>query len=223
MNAPSSERRRKLLFGIFWSLLPYFRSRRIRYVYRRFPWTVQTRILDIGGNTYFWELAKDLGLPSPQVTVVNLYPAPDSLPANITWVVADGTNLPFRDRAFDIAFSNSVIEHLGNRASQRKMAQEIERVADRYFVQTPNKWFPLEPHYITPFIHWAPPALRVRLARNFTVWGLITRPTADACRNMVNEIQLLGPDEMRELFPKAHIVVEHFCGLPKSILALGAR
>jgi hypothetical protein len=216
----STSGRLRLLFGIFGTLRPHFCGRRIKYAYSRLPWTAESRILDIGGDTFFWNLAARLGLPAPRVTIVNLYSCPGAVPSNVNWIVADGTKLPFPDRSFDIAFSNSVIEHLGSWAAQEKMAAEIARVADHYFVQTPNKWFPIEPHYLTPFIHWLPPATRVRLTRNFTLWGWITRPSPEYCQLKVDEIQLLSRDEMRELFPKAHIVLERFCGIPKSILAL---
>ncbi|MGB3509688.1 MAG: methyltransferase domain-containing protein [Microcoleaceae cyanobacterium] len=68
------------------------------------------------------ELAKNLGLPSPQVTIVNLYSSQVNVPENITWVVGNGKKLPFENMAFDLAFRNSVIEHLYDWESQLEFA-----------------------------------------------------------------------------------------------------
>ena len=74
---------------------------------------------------------------------------------NVTVQRADGTQLPFADGSFPIVFSNSVIEHVP-KGLQPAFAREIRRVGDRYFVQTPNRWFPIEPHYQMPFVHFLP-------------------------------------------------------------------
>jgi hypothetical protein len=179
-----------------------------------------TRLLDVGGDLFFWDLADEMGLPVPQITIVNIYRCEHKCPSNIEWVVADGTNLPFANRSFDIVFSNSVIEHLGSSPAQVKMAQEIRRISPQYFVQTPNRQFPVEPHFLTPFVHWLPLRLQRKILRNFTVRGLITRPTQMDCDKMLDELCLLGTEEVRELFPASEIVIERFCGIPKSIIAI---
>ena len=71
-------------------------------------------------------------------------------------MAGDGRALPFRDEAFDVVFSNSVIEHVGDAASQRRFAREVARVGRAYWVQTPNRWFPVEQHLLTPLVHWLP-------------------------------------------------------------------
>jgi hypothetical protein len=177
-------------------------------------------VLDLGGNLFFWKLARELGRPQPFVTIVNLYPASEVLPDKIEWIVADGTELPFADRSFDVVFCNSVIEHLGTWQAQKKFAEEIYRVSSRHFVQCPHKYFPVEPHLITPFVHWVPRRLRIRLLRNFTVWGWMTRPRHEDCRKMIEELQLLGNSEMRRLFPESQIQVERLLGIPKSLIAI---
>ena len=65
--------------------------------------------------------------------------------------VGDAVDMPgISDGAFDVVFSNSVIEHVETYENQRRMAAEIRRVGRRYFVQTPNRHFPLEPHFLVP-------------------------------------------------------------------------
>src|SRR4051812_32661863 len=79
----------------------------------------------------------------------------------VTTVRADGRELPFADRAFELGFSNAVVEHVGGgRAGQRQFVGELCRVAERVFVTTPNRWFPLDPHTLLPFAHWLPPGPR---------------------------------------------------------------
>ena len=81
------------------------------------------------------------------------------------WISRDATNLhEFGDASFDIAFSNSVIEHLSTFENQARMAAEVRRVARAYWVQTPNFWFPIEPHFLVPAWHWLPGWLMAVLA-----------------------------------------------------------
>ena len=180
-----------------------------------------TTVLDVGGSLFFWELARKLGFPVPKVTVINLEPPPKNLPTKIQWEVGDGTQLAFNDYTFDIAFSNSVIEHVGDKEMQRTFAREVQRAGKQYFVQTPNHYFPVEPHLITPFIHWLPKSLQKRLIRRFTIWGLVTHPSQEECERFLKEVRLLTRREMKEFFPSGEIIVERFLGLPKSIIAIG--
>lgn len=182
--------------------------------------TSSTKLLDIGGNLFIWELAAREGLPLPKLTIVNLYKTKSFLPDYVSWIVADGKKLPFDNFEFDIAFCNSVIEHLSDFKSQIEFANEVIRVAPNYFVQTPNKGFIVDPHFITPFVHWLPKDAQRRLVRNFTVWGLIGRPTPKYCERFVAELRLLRIDEMSKLFPGSSIETENVFGFPKSLIAI---
>jgi hypothetical protein len=179
----------------------------------RFGITAETIILDAGGDPFNWSLMPDL----PELVFLNLYGAKWT---KIGWVIGDVRYLPFKNGSFEIVFSNSVIEHLGTLNNQELFASECRRVGCHYYVQTPNKFFPIEPHLITPFIHWLPEWLQLRLMRNFTVWGLITRPKRQDCENLLNEIRLLNKQEFQNLFPDAEIVLERFLGITKSFIAM---
>ena len=71
----------------------------------------------------------------------------------------DGVDFPFEDGAFDVCWSNAVVEHVGNRERQAKFLKEIARVAKRSFVTTPNRFFPIEVHTRTPFLHYLPDSI----------------------------------------------------------------
>jgi len=102
-----------------------------------------------------------------EITAVDLQRWPsDPQHPNVRFVQGNGCALPFSDRAFDIAFSNSVIEHMCAR-DQERFAAELRRVADRYYVQTPNSFFWLEPHYQLPLFQFLPLAVQRFLVPRF--------------------------------------------------------
>ncbi len=132
--------------------------------------------------------------------------------SNVTVVQGDGTRLPFGDREFDVAFSNSVIEHVP-RALQPAFAAEVRRVSSRYYVQTPNRYFPIEPHYQLPLFQFLPESARRWLnARLSLGW----QP-----KGRWEEITLLGASDLERLFPDAEIHRERVLGLTKSLIAVG--
>lgn len=206
--------------SIYETFQQHFRPGRLRLFYSSFQVTRRTRVLDLGGSVYFWELAKNENLPVPQVTVLNIHPGPSGLPSQINWLVGDARETSLKNLSFDIVFSNSLIEHLGNLESQTKCANEVRRLAPSYFIQTPSKWFFMEPHFLTPFTHWLPNPVRRRLGPRATLWGWRTRATRPEYEARLEEIRLLDIGEMRELFPDARVVGERWMGTVKSIVAI---
>lgn len=198
-----------------------FRVERMRRFEREFRVTGRTRILDIGGTPLNWSLLTC----RPQVTILNLPRAQETLGRpNLSFVAGDGCRLPFAAGSFDIAFANSVIEHVGGAAAQQAFAREVARVAPRYYVQTPNRSFPVEQHLLTPFLHYLPGSWQRAIAPRFTVWALIVRPSPDRrdyyLHHILDEVRLLDAASMRALFPGAAIATERFLGLPKSVIAI---
>ena len=193
----------------------YFRRRRFRRFWNAFQLTPRSRVLDVGGYEYYWSFFDRL----PSVTIVNLE-APASRSGRFEWVIADAGRLPFRDGAFDVAFSNSVIEHISAPADRAAFASEIVRVGRRYYVQTPSRWFPVEPHLMTPFIHYLPRGVQRKLLRNFTVWGVLVRPTPEGCDAFLRDIRLMTAPELGQLFPAAEIWRERALGMVKSLIAV---
>ena len=127
--------------------------------------------------------------------------------------------MKFPDDYYDIAFSNSTIEHVGTYENQKIFASEIKRVGKGFFLQTPAREFFVEPHYLTLFIHWLPISIQRRLLRNFSIWGILARPDDQLIQKNLSEIRLLNKREFCELFHDCNIVREKFLFFTKSYIA----
>lgn len=200
--------------------LRHFRSQRLRLFERTFAISERTRILDVGGSPEIWSFSN----LKPQLTILNMPSALATPSEHRNLVGADGRMLPFSDGAFDIVFSNSVIEHVGNREDQRLFAREVSRVGKNYWIQTPNRQFPFEHHVMLPAIHFLPKRWQGVVVSRFTGWEHVVHPTADERRNylhhFLHELNLLDAADMEALFPEANVIKERFLGIPKSLIAV---
>jgi predicted SAM-dependent methyltransferase len=204
------------------SLGAKFRTKRLKkfedLFFKNFPKDQPLTILDVGGTDYFWKGSKVLALPNVKIILLNLHKEETDHP-NLESRIGDATQMKeFENQSFDLVFSNSVIEHLYTFENQRKMAEEIRRVGKKYFIQTPNKYFPVEAHYALPFGQYLPKKLLFFLLTK-TKASRFQRWTSQAARQYIDEIRLLNEKEMKELFPKCTILKENVLGLTKSITA----
>jgi len=192
-----------------------FRTGRMKRFVERFAITGETTVLDLGGGAFNWTL-----LPvRPKVTILDVYDHGNKAEW-ATYVVGDGCHTDFPSAAFDVVFSNSVIEHVGGIERQRQFAAECMRCGRGYFVQTPNKWFPVDTHTLMPFAHWLPQkAFRklIRFSPRFVFFKTDPGDLAD-----FSNMRLLGARDLKELFPGAEIIKERFCGMTKSLIAVSA-
>ena len=179
----------------------------------RFKITDRTTILDIGGGAFNWVL-----LPvRPRLTILNVYETADKTDW-ATYIVGDGCSTGLPSSGFDVVFSNSVIEHVGGIEKQRQFADECRRCGRGYFVQTPNKWFPVDTHTLMPFAHWLPRRIfnkLIPIAPRF----ILSRPAPGDIEDFSN-MRLLSKRDLQELFPEAEIIQERFFGITKSLIAV---
>lgn len=190
-----------MLPGLLNTVSQRLRRARMRQFVELLGVTEHTRVLDVGGTPDIWMLAP------VRPSVVFLNESREEAPATVH---GDGCWLPFRDGAFDIVFSNSVIEHVGDAARQHAFAAEAARVGKGYWVQTPNRRFPVEVHLHTPFIHWLPRSWQHALVPHIAVWRWIVRTSPDRrdfyLRHYLETIRLLDAGQMQALFPDSHIL-----------------
>ncbi|MEH1869261.1 MAG: methyltransferase domain-containing protein [Nostoc sp.] len=212
-NLPNSwaSKLRKKRFSLFTSILDSLPS--------------SIKILDVGGTVSFWE---NLGFFNEQIkdveiTLLNLkFTQTSSTHPKIKEVIGNATNMVnFQSNEFDIVFSNSVIEHVGDYDMQNQMATEIRRVGKRYFVQTPNLFFPIEPHFVFPLFQFMPINFRVWLLTNFALGWYDKVADKQQAKSIATSIKLLRRRQFLNMFPEAQLYEEKFFGLTKSFIVYG--
>ena len=204
-----------------------FRRRRIELLNDLIRMTLvsktKCKIIDIGGTFGFWSTWSHLiNWNQVSITCVNLNPGHMAEgESRATMIQGNACNLDqIADNQYDIAFSNSVIEHVGMWSDMKEMATEVRRVARRYLVQTPYYWFPIEPHARTPLLHWLPEPVAYRIVMNFKCGFWTKAQTVDDAVSTVQSARLLDRRQFQALFPDAEIRSERFVGLTKSLIAV---
>jgi SAM-dependent methyltransferase len=178
------------------------------------------RILDVGGTVVFWERAGYAGHDGIEIVLLNLTEQESPYP-NITATIGDATDLSrYADEVFDVVVSNSVIEHLPTPALQARMASEVRRVAKRVYLQTPNRYFPLEPHFLFPFFGVLPMRVRALLLQHMDLGWFKRRPDAQEALAEVRSVRLMTGSELRRLFPTARLERERILFVTKSFIVL---
>jgi SAM-dependent methyltransferase len=198
-----------------------FRPGRIKVLKAMLPQIANpnARILDLGGTARWWA---DVHAPSRHITIVNLDRRLENevLAAGYEFVCADACKLPFADGQFDLVVSNSVIEHVGDASRQALFAAEMRRCGRAVYMQTPSRWFPVEPHLITLGLHWLPVPMQRRLIRWLSVWGWVAKPSQAQVDEFIGSTRLLDGREVRQFFPDCELVNERLLGLTKSFVAV---
>jgi len=178
------------------------------------------RVLDVGGEAIYWRALEGVWSGrNLNITLLNTGIQND-VESRFAHVCGDARDMKqFADNSFDVVHSNSVIEHVGMWSDMKRMALEVRRLAPLYFVQTPNYWFPLEPHFRLLFIHWLPRPCRRRIVM-WRACGFYPRAgNVDEANTVVCDASLLDEPSMRSLFPDARIIRERVGPLTKSFIA----
>ena len=181
------------------------------------------RILDVGGTLTFWETCGFVGAQNCEITLLNLnkFEIPHKY-KYIKSIQGNGTDMrDYKDKEFDLVVSDSVIKHVGDYENQKKMAKEIQRVGKRYFVQTPNFFFPIEPHFLFPFFQFLPLSVKTLLLTHFSLGG--RQPTKDPEKSEVSAkyTRMLKKREVKQLFPEGVILKEKLYGMTNSFIVVG--
>ncbi|MFF3160451.1 class I SAM-dependent methyltransferase [Streptomyces sp. NPDC003273] len=190
---------------------------------RCFPGIEGMRVVDLGGTAEMWLRAP---VRAKHVHLINLEEHPAELPDWITAEVADVTDPAVAAElagagGYDLVFSNSTIEHVGGHSQRRKFVAAVERLAPLHWIQTPYRYFPVEPHFVAPGFQFLPLGARARLVRH---WPLVhSRPdNPESAMDAVINIELLTRTEMRYLFPGSVLLSERMLGATKSLIAVRA-
>jgi hypothetical protein len=195
------------------------RALRFEELLRRFPNLEDMRVVDLGGTPDFWRAAP---IRPKHVTTVNL---DNNYRADESWldhVVADACELASLEAcpgSYDLAISNSLIEHVGGYQRRRNLARVVMAAASSYWVQTPNRYFPIEPHYVAPGFQFLPTGARAAAVQHWPLARDRVLTRADALAHVLS-IDLIGPTELQYLFPDSRIWHERIAGLSKSIVAI---
>ena len=187
------------------------RTRKLKLLLQLLGTGEQGSLLDVGGGQGLLEECLPLYRAFRKVVLVNLAVPRVNCEGHdgIRGVIGDGCSLPFRDRAFDWVFSNAVIEHVGDWKKQRQFADEIRRVASKgYFVATPNKWFPIDPHTLLPLYQFIPRGLQRKVVGY-----------SPGFMREYEEINLLSRGQVQSLFPESVVTETGVPVFPNSIIS----
>ena len=205
-----------------YSYAHHFRMKRMRVFEEWFSAcflnSQRIHILDLGGRPEYWNSLHFSQMDKSEITILNVEETKcTDKTGNFHFVIGDATNLSiYCDNSFDLCFSNSVIEHVGNNRMQIKMVEEMHRVGKHVYLQTPNYWFPMEPHFGCLFFHWLPHKVKVWLLMHFALGWFPKCKSIEEANGIVDSIHLLNYKELKALFPNARIYREKVLWMTKS-------
>lgn len=210
--------------SVFSRLSAVSRDRKLRLFQDVMRPQATCRILDVGGeangtlellDTYPWPHQVSLvNVQADHVAAVRCrYPEVDAR-------TGDARRLPWPDKAFDIVYSNAVIEHVGTWADQQAMAREIMRVGKCWFVTTPNRWYPFEFHMRLPFVPWLPRIFQPWCGR-IVQYGHIKHRYVFGVK--AEAVRLLSVGDLRRLFPGSRIIRQRVTFMPETLIVVGGE
>ncbi|MCP4414164.1 MAG: methyltransferase domain-containing protein [Gammaproteobacteria bacterium] len=192
-------------FKIFTSLMQpfskYTRKRRLAEFTQIVKPYQGMKILDLGGQPCIWDFI-DIPL---DITCLNLpgVAFKDHITHhNITYTEGDACNMPgISTGQYDLVFSNSAIEHVGNIEKRKQFAKEVLRISKNFWIQTPSKAYPLEAHCGMPFWWFYPDRFRSFFLKKW-------KKKLPAWTEMVAGTTIVSKKELISLFPTGKIKTE---------------
>lgn len=198
------------------SIGTYLRKRRWDTFRAQFPDVDQMHVVDLGGRAVHWQ---KFPIKPLSVTVVNLLP--DTSESDSIHVVRADVceEMPaLQGKTFDLVYSNSLIEHVGGHLRRAAFAENVKKLAPHHWVQTPYRYFPIEPHWLFPGLQYLPDWLRAKAIRH---WPLSpSKPDREHAMGEVLEIELLSRSQMKYYFDTSRILSERVLGVTKSLIAV---
>jgi hypothetical protein len=191
------------------------RDRRWRVFADAFPDVGGMTVLDIGGDVRAWRLAP---IRPKRLILLNIFEQ-EVEEDWITALVGDACEPPADLPAADMVYSNSVIEHVGGHFRRIQFAETVHR-CERYWVQTPSRGFPIEPHFMFPGLQYLPRGAQAWAVTKWPVGNYAGVKNRDEALSRLLDIELLSAEEMRFYFPDAELYHERFAGLTKSFVAI---
>tara|TARA_B100001769_G_C21975401_1_gene524609 strand:- start:116 stop:802 length:687 start_codon:yes stop_codon:yes gene_type:complete len=134
----------------------------------------------------------------------------------INFIIGDALSSGLPDNSFDIVHSNATIEHVGDGSNQFIFLRECLRISQKFvFIQTPNKFFPIDFHTKIPLIHFLPDKIYRKL---LSLIGL--NFYAD-----VNNLNLISLKEinffLKKLeYKKCKIIKKKLCGITSNLIII---
>lgn len=211
--------------------------RKLSYISRRRKLELFNRIMKPSGQMKVLDIGAEINPDGDRgLQLIDSYPWKNNLCAvnlssehismikqyypEIEATVGDACKLPWPDKHFDVVYSNAVIEHVGDFEKQKKMASEIMRVGKRWFVTTPNRWYPFEFHLRLPFVTWLPGNSYLKVGKLVSYNHVQKRYSFGINQN---GLRLLSAKEMRRLFPTSKIIKQRITFMTETLVAIGGN
>lgn len=202
-----------------YSISLYLRKKRFKIFYDLLKKKSGNKILDIGGFENTLEILDKYFCDNNEITILNIENV-ELQNKKFKFVLGDATDRGlFPDNSFDVIYCNSVIEHAGDYEQRKILSENIRKWAHNYFVQTPNFYFPMEPHFLIPFFQFLPIKLRVYLLNRFNLGYFSKEKNREDALKVVSSVRLLKKKDLLSIFPGAKILKERFLFFTKSLIA----
>ena len=131
---------------------------------------------------------------------------------------AEVVELPFKSFEF-LAGGQLLRLCVGDLRAQKALADTMRETGTYYWVQTPSRSFPIEPHFYFPFFAYLPLSLRTFLHQRFSLGFMDRNPNWLEARMTCEQTRLLTRAELAAIFDGCRILEERLLGVCKSYVA----